>query len=48
MITNALNQQKQYSYTVDDRLATITYVNGMNSTPNVSFTYDTFSRGSFR
>jgi hypothetical protein len=35
MITDALNEQKQYSYTVDDRLASITYVNAMNSTPNV-------------
>jgi YD repeat-containing protein len=38
--TDALGQSKQYSYTPDNRLAGISYVNAINPTPNVTFSYD--------
>ena len=37
--TDALGQRIQYSYTLDDRLAGITYVDTLNPAPNVSFSY---------
>ena len=37
--TDALGQRIQYSYTLDDRLAGITYVDTVNPAPNVSFSY---------
>ncbi len=42
VITDALGQTKQFSYTADDRLAGITYVNAVNPTPPVSYTYDPY------
>ena len=41
-MTDALGQTKQFSYAKDDRVAGITYVNAVNSTPNVSFAYDSY------
>ena len=43
-VTDALQQVKQYSYTPDDSLTGITYSNTVNSTPNVTFTYDPYFR----
>jgi RHS repeat-associated protein len=39
-ITDALGQVQQNSYTVDNRLAGLTYVNALHPTPSVSFIYD--------
>lgn len=41
-VLDALGQTKQYAYAQDDRLKAITYVNAVNPTPNVGFTYDPF------
>lgn len=41
-VLDALNQTRQYSYTQDNRLAGITYLNAVNPTPNVGFTYDPY------
>ena len=41
-ITDALGQTKQYSYTVDNRLAGISYANALNPTPYVYFSYDPY------
>jgi RHS repeat-associated protein len=41
-VLDALGQTKQYGYTQDDLLATITYLNAVNVTPNVSFSYDPY------
>lgn len=41
-ITDALNQIKQFGYSEDNRLSAISYVNAVNPTSNVSFTYDPF------
>ena len=41
-VLDALNQTKQYSYTKDDRLAGITYLNPVNPTANVIFAYDPY------
>ncbi len=41
-VTDALGQKKQYSYTIDNRLAGIAYTNAVNSTPNVSWKYDPY------
>jgi YD repeat-containing protein len=41
-VLDALGQTKQYSYYQDDRLAGVSYVNAINSTPNVSFSYDPY------
>ncbi len=38
--TDALGQTVQYAYTKDDRVSGITYLNAVNPTPAVSFTYD--------
>jgi RHS repeat-associated protein len=41
-VLDALGQTKQYSYAKDDRLLGVTYLNAVNPTPNVSFTYDPY------
>ena len=41
-VTDALSQVKQFSYAKDDRLLGISYVNAVNSTPNVTFAYDPY------
>jgi YD repeat-containing protein len=41
-ITDALGQIRQFSYAKDDRLSGIVYLNAVNPTPNVTFTYDVF------
>jgi len=41
-ITDALAQVKTYAYARDDRLTGITYTAAVNTTPNVSFTYDPY------
>lgn len=43
-ITDVLGQVKQYSYTQDDQLAGIDYLNAVNPTPKVQFTYDPYFR----
>lgn len=43
-VTDALNQTKQLTYAVDDSLTNISYLNAVNTTPNVSFTYDPYYR----
>ncbi|WP_165504493.1 RHS repeat domain-containing protein [Rhizobium laguerreae] len=39
---DALGQTKQYSYGIDDNLSGLTYLNSVNPTPNVTFTYDPY------
>ncbi|WP_210251425.1 RHS repeat-associated core domain-containing protein [Neorhizobium sp. P12A] len=39
---DALNQTKQYSYAVDDSVTGLAYLNAVNPTPSVSFTYDPY------
>jgi RHS repeat-associated protein len=39
---DALGQTKQYSYTIDNELAGLNYLNAVNPTPNVSFVYDPY------
>lgn len=41
-VTDTLGQTKSYSYTHDDRLAGIQYLNAVNSTPSVSYLYDPY------
>ena len=41
-VTDALGQVKEYGYTHDDRIASITYASTVNPTPNVSFAYDAY------
>jgi RHS repeat-associated protein len=41
-ITDALGQVRQYKYTADDRLSSISFANAINPTPGVTFTYDPF------
>jgi YD repeat-containing protein len=41
-VLDALGQTKEYSYALDDRLIGTTYVDAVNTTPNVSFTYDPY------
>ncbi len=41
-VQDALSQIKQYAYTLDNRLAGITYSNAVNPTPSVSFAYDPY------
>ena len=41
-VLDALGQTKQYSYAVDDRLVGIGYLNAVNPTPNVAFSYDPY------
>src|SRR5581483_5826774 len=40
-VTDALNQTTTYGYNSDDSLATVSYTNTVNPTPNVSFFYET-------
>ncbi len=40
--TDALGQSKVFSYGLDDRLIGIQYVNAVNATPSVGFTYDPY------
>jgi RHS repeat-associated protein len=40
-VTDALGQEKHYTYDVDDALLTTTYVNAVNATPAVTLTYET-------
>lgn len=39
---DALGQTKQFSYAQDNRLAGISYLNAVNATPNVGFSYDPY------
>jgi RHS repeat-associated protein len=41
-VSDALGQVKQYTYTVDDRLAGIDYFKAINATPSVRFSYDPY------
>lgn len=41
-VTDTLSQVKQFSYAKDDRLLGVTYTGAVNSTPNISFAYDTY------
>jgi RHS repeat-associated protein len=41
-VLDALGQTKQFSYANDDRLAEISYLNAINPTSSVSFTYDPY------
>ncbi|WP_332772049.1 RHS repeat-associated core domain-containing protein [Phenylobacterium sp.] len=41
-VTDALSQTKSYAYAQDDALVGITYTGAVNTTPNVSFAYDTY------
>jgi RHS repeat-associated protein len=41
-ITDALGQTKQFSYAKDDRTVGVSYVNAVNSTPNITFAYDPY------
>ncbi len=41
-VKDALAQVKHYSYTIDNRLAGITYANAVSATPNVSWAYDQY------
>jgi YD repeat-containing protein len=41
-VTDALSQTKQFSYASDNRLLTTSYINAVNTTPNVAFTHDPF------
>ena len=41
-VTDALAQVKQYSYTVDDQLAGVSYAHAVNPTPSVSWAYDPY------
>lgn len=39
-VLDALGQTKQYAYAQDNRLSGITYLNAVNTTPNVTYAYD--------
>ena len=41
-IKDALNQTKTFTYGLDDRITGITYTGSVNTTPNVTFAYDTY------
>jgi RHS repeat-associated protein len=41
-ITDPLNQKKTVTYNADNSVASVTYTNAVNPTPNVSFVYDPF------
>ena len=41
-MTDALGQVKNYPYTLDDRLAGISYAKAVNTTPDVAFGYDPY------
>ncbi|WGS86967.1 RHS repeat-associated core domain-containing protein [Methylomonas sp. UP202] len=39
-VTDALSQKKTFTYAKDDKPTALTYSNAVNTTPNVSFSYD--------
>ncbi len=39
-ITDGLDQVKSFTYTKDNRISQINYINSVNKTPNVAFSYD--------
>ncbi len=41
-VLDALGQTKQYSYAIDNNLTGLTYLNAVNPTPNVSYSYDPY------
>jgi len=41
-VLDALGQTKQYTYAKDDRISGIVYLNAVNATPNVAFSYDAY------
>ncbi|WP_163591346.1 hypothetical protein, partial [Klebsiella pneumoniae] len=41
-LLDALGQTKQYGYARDNLLTSITYLNALNTTPNVIFAYDPY------
>lgn len=41
-VLDPLGQTKQYAYALDDSLTGITYLNALNLTPNVAYSYDTY------
>ena len=41
-VTDALGQTKNFAYTIDDRLAGISYASSQRPTPSVSFAYDAY------
>ncbi|UIY31513.1 peptidase C39 (plasmid) [Neorhizobium galegae] len=41
-VTDALNQTKQSAYAADNRLLTTSYIDAVNTTPNVASTHDPF------
>lgn len=41
-LLDALGQTRQYSYAEDNRLLEIEYLNSVNATPNVAFSYDPY------
>ena len=41
-VTDALGQTKNFAYTIDDRLAAISYASPQRPTPSVSFAYDAY------
>lgn len=41
-VTDALGQVKQFSYTLDNQIAGLSYLNSVNPTPNITFAYDPF------
>ncbi len=43
-ITDALSQVKTFTYAKDDTLTALAYTKSVNTTPNVSFAYDTYFR----
>lgn len=43
-IADALNQQKQFGYTIDDQVSGITYESAINATPNITYAYDPYFR----
>lgn len=38
-VTDAMGQVKNYAYTIDERIGTVSYTDALQLTPNVSFTY---------
>lgn len=41
-VIDALNQTKQFGYATDNKLLATSYINAVNTTPNVTFTHDPF------
>lgn len=42
LMLDALGQTKQFSYAEDDKTTAVSYLNAVNSTPSVTFTYDAY------